>query len=457
MLNRRNFLGSAGAVPLAAIHALDGVEQAGAAEAPASAPLATPAFKDSYEVKPDINSDLKAHGTIFERRIHKVGENVYSAVGWSGCNTIMLVGPDGVVIVDTGAEVQSAREVAVELRKISDKPVRAVVYTCFHLDHISGVKGFVSDADVKSGRVAVIAHETFLSNVIRQGRKIAPVLGARTAYNFGVILEGTDIEAMNNGTGPLARKGGKASFIAPTLTFAQTLDITIAGIPMHLVHVPSEAADEVAVFLPESGILLSSEVIPAQHFPALHPLRGEAYRDPVAWYRSIDVLRRFKPVAIVPSHGVPVIGADAVEEVLRNYRDAIQFVHDQTIRQMNKALTPDELRIAELAKRHRLEPARRHVVAIDANEPGRQLRRPLRVAILESLGGNCQHTVSPAHRVGLAPRPFRPRQGRERHGVALEPPEISLIDGAYRLAHGAEEFLHPGLVASEMRRERDGF
>jgi alkyl sulfatase BDS1-like metallo-beta-lactamase superfamily hydrolase len=63
----------------------------------------------------------------------------------------------------------------------------------------------------------------------------------------------------------------------------------------------------------------------------------------MAWYRSIDTLRRFDATALVPAHGLPVIGAENVEEVLRNYRDAIQFVHDQTIRQMNKGLTPDEL------------------------------------------------------------------------------------------------------------------
>src|SRR5262249_23809014 len=130
---------------------------------------------------------------------------------------------------------------------------------------------------------------------------------------------------------------------APTRTFADKLDITIAGVAMKLVHVPSEASDEIAVFLPEMKILFSAEVIPAQTFPTLHPLRGEAYRDPVDWYQSIDTLRRFRAAAMVPSHGLPVLGADHVEEALRNYRDAIQYVHDQTVRDMNRGLTADEL------------------------------------------------------------------------------------------------------------------
>src|SRR5215813_7359319 len=110
MLNRRNFLGSATTLPFA----------------PASSSTTEAAMNRSYDVKAEINPDLKAHGAIFERKIHRIGANVYSAVGWSGCNTIAVIGSDGIIIVDTGTEIQSAQEVAAELRKITDKPVRAI-------------------------------------------------------------------------------------------------------------------------------------------------------------------------------------------------------------------------------------------------------------------------------------------------------------------------------------------
>src|SRR3982074_2095148 len=96
----------------------------------------------SRGVTPGVNPELSAHGAIFERNIHKIVDNVCSAVVWSGCNTIMVVGNDGVIIVDTGDGVQWAREVAAEFRAITDKPVRAVIYTCFHIDHMFGVKAF---------------------------------------------------------------------------------------------------------------------------------------------------------------------------------------------------------------------------------------------------------------------------------------------------------------------------
>src|SRR5262249_22119718 len=76
---------------------------------------------------PGVHPELRANGAMFERTIHKVSDTIYVAVGWSICNTIMVIGGDGVIIVDTGVEVQSAREVAAEFRKITDKPVRAVI------------------------------------------------------------------------------------------------------------------------------------------------------------------------------------------------------------------------------------------------------------------------------------------------------------------------------------------
>src|SRR5215470_15392971 len=142
MLNRRRFLrdGAVGvASPLLATGCGEPFRRRSTTVAPATR---------RHVIRPQINPALEAHGSLFERRIEKVGDNVYVAIGWSICNTIMVVGDRGVIIVDTGNEIQSAREVATEFRRITDKPVRAVIYTCFHSDHINGVKGHVTEGDV---------------------------------------------------------------------------------------------------------------------------------------------------------------------------------------------------------------------------------------------------------------------------------------------------------------------
>jgi alkyl sulfatase BDS1-like metallo-beta-lactamase superfamily hydrolase len=285
---------------------------------------------------------LTEHSKKMEQRVYKIADNVYSAVGYALANSIMIEGRDGIIIVDVTESVDSAKAILSEFRKITDKPVKAVVYTHNHSDHTMGVKAFTSEEDVKAGRVDIFAHETLMDTVISNASVIAPILGLRSAYSFGIALERGPEGSVNEGIGPKLMVGQR-SFIAPTKTFKDSLDIEVAGVKLHLQHAPSETDDEIVVWLADSKVLLTAEVIQGECFPNVHTLRGTKYRDPVNWFKSIDKLRRFGAEHMVPSHGRPVSGKQNIEELLTSYRDAIQYVHDQTIRNMNKGLTPDEL------------------------------------------------------------------------------------------------------------------
>lgn len=291
---------------------------------------------------PAIHPELAAHTDHFAKKVYAIPGGVYSAVGWNLANTILVEGDDGVIIVDVGESTDASRQVAAEFAKITTKPVKAVVYTHFHPDHINGVQAYASAEDVRSGKVEIIAHETLLGNVTRQGALVGPILGVRSGYSFGLLLPAADRAKMNAGIGPIPSLG-RNTFLPPTRTFSDSLDVTIAGVRMQLVHVPSEAPDEIAIYLPEKKVLLSAETIQGPTLPNVHTLRGTKFRDPVPWVRSIDVLRSFEAEHMVPSHGQPVSGVERVEEVLRMTRDGIQFIHDQTVRHMNKGLTPGEL------------------------------------------------------------------------------------------------------------------
>jgi alkyl sulfatase BDS1-like metallo-beta-lactamase superfamily hydrolase len=291
---------------------------------------------------PTIPPRLTEHSKKMEQRVYKIADNVYSAVGYALANSIMIEGRDGIIIVDVTESVDSAKAVLAQFRKITDKPVKAIVYTHNHTDHTMGVKAFTTEEDVKAGRVEIFAHETLMDTVISNASVIAPILGLRSAYSFGIALERGPEGSVNEGIGPKLVIGQR-SFIAPTRTFKDSLDVEVAGVKMHLQHAPSETDDEIVVWLPDSKVLLTAEVIQGECFPNLHTLRGTKYRDPVNWFKSIDRLRGFGAEHMVPSHGRPISGKQKIEELLTSYRDAIQYVHDQTIRNMNKGLTPDEL------------------------------------------------------------------------------------------------------------------
>jgi len=294
------------------------------------------------QTAPTIPARLTEHSKKMEQRVYKVADNVYSAVGYALGNSIMIEGRDGIVIVDVTESVEAAKAILAEFRKITNKPVKAIVYTHNHTDHTLGVKAFTTEEDVRAGRVDIYAHDSLMDAVIRNASVIAPILGLRSAYSFGIALERGPEGAVNEGIGPKLSLGQR-SFISPTKTFKDSLDIQVAGLKLHLQHAPSETDDEIVIWLPENRVLLTAEVIQGECFPNLHTLRGTKYRDPVNWFKSIDLLRRFRAEHMVPSHGRPMTGKDSIEELLTSYRDAIQYVHDQTIRNMNRGLTPDEL------------------------------------------------------------------------------------------------------------------
>lgn len=292
---------------------------------------------------PTAPAELIEHSRKMEKNIYHVTDNYYLAVGYGIANTHLIVGVDGVVIIDPVECVLKCREINEDFRKITDKPVKAVIYTHNHADHIWGVKGFVSEEEVRSGKCMIIAHETMLPNfIVTATGGIGTILAVRSSYSFGNYLELGPEGRINNGIGPdiLIKE---TSFIAPTTTVKDELDLEISGIKMHIFWVPSECDDEIAVWFPNMDLLCTAEVIQGETFPNLHTIRGTRYRDPRQWYKSIDVLRGYNAEYMAPSHGRPVKGKDNVSDVLTSYRDAIQFVHNQTIRYMNEGYTADEL------------------------------------------------------------------------------------------------------------------
>lgn len=294
---------------------------------------------------PTVAAALTAHSQKMTQHVYRTAGNVYSAVGYGLANMTMIEGDDGVIVVDVLESVENARDVMAELRTLTTKPVKAVVYTHNHYDHVMGAEAVVDPTDVAAGRVPIYAHRKMMQGLLNQLSVVGEAIGLRSMYTFGAFLDHGADGTVNEGIGP-ALFAGTTGFIPPTVTFDDELDLTIAGVHLKLIYAPSETDDEIVVWLPEKRLLQSAEVIQGETYPNLYTIRGTTYRDPVQWYRTIDRLRALEPAYLVPSHGRPVEGAAEVAALLTAYRDAIQFTHDQTVRLINKGYTPDEIAAA---------------------------------------------------------------------------------------------------------------
>lgn len=320
----------------------------------------------------DLESDVHSKGSVPPGLTYKV----YSAVGYDIANSIMLVGPDkGIVIVDTLGDQETVEQQLIsEWRKklslgpTEKLPVRAIIYTHNHLDHIGGVNGYLHEADkpacpvenaenagqdgsytARGDCVEVIGQANIIDGVAATATISGDMINPRSAYMYGNGLPGGPVNA---GIGPQVN-GGTSGFRLPSRSFTNRLNLSAAGMNMQVIYVPSETNDELVVFIPDalnggadsngSGLLLSAEVIQGPSFPNLYSLRGTSYRSAAVWFHSVDKLRALNSWCMVPSHGPPLCGPNNVALLLRNFRDAIEFTHDQAVRLFNMGYTPDEL------------------------------------------------------------------------------------------------------------------
>lgn len=285
-----------------------------------------------------VHPILTKHGRKMDQAVIQVDDNVYLAYGFGLDTPVMIEGDDGIIIVDPGESVQMAEAAKAQFRQITDKPVKAIIYSHNHIDHISGVRAWTNDEEVASGKVKIIAQDGLTAAVANWSSNLGTLFGHRTSYTGAKHVEEGEHGTVNDGLGPRFMQGD-ISFIEPNLTFKDRLDITISGVKMEIVNVPSETKDEIVVYLPEQKILHAAEVLQGENFPNLHTIRGTKFRDPSMWFKGIDIMRQFDTEVMINSHGRPVEGKEAVANVLTAYRDAIQYTHDQTIRYMNKGMT----------------------------------------------------------------------------------------------------------------------
>ncbi len=295
------------------------------------------------EIQPSAHPELAAQMALYETpRIITTLGHIHTAHCYTGSNCTLIEGEDACILVDTLSGELPGDDAAAAFQAITDKPIKAVIVTHFHPDHVSGIFSFVSEEDIWSGAVEVIGQRELTDNLLRDGGILAPIRNRRGPFQFGAHLDYGVTGGYGSAIGAPPRRG-KSGFVDPTRTFESLLELEIAGIKLQVIHVPSETDDQSVVWLPEEKVLISADAIQGMTFPNIYALRGTQFRNPMQWAKGMDTLRQLNADILIPHHGPTVEGADAVEELLCAYRDAIQYLHDQSVRWINQGFTWDEL------------------------------------------------------------------------------------------------------------------
>jgi alkyl sulfatase BDS1-like metallo-beta-lactamase superfamily hydrolase len=279
--------------------------------------------------------------------LFKVTDRVYQLRGFDISNMTVLEGDDGLILIDplTTAEVARAA-LALYFAQRPQNPIAAVIYTHSHVDHYGGVRGVIDEAEVKAGRIEVIAPAGFMEAISGENVLAGLPMMRRAQFQFGHLLPRGPRGQVDAGLGKAIARG-TPGLIAPTRTIERPVEEhAIAGLRIVFQLAPeTEAPAEMHMFYPELGVLNMAE----NACPLLHnfiPLRGAVARDPRIWAKYIgDAIEMYAPQAdvLIGQHHWPTWGREAILDHLEAQRDLYKHIHDQTLRLMNRGWRPAEI------------------------------------------------------------------------------------------------------------------
>lgn len=261
-----------------------------------------------------------AHKAFAQQGLTKIADNVYSYVDIKGsspqnsfgANAGIIIGKDGIVVVDTLISAKEAQRFINDIRKISDKPIKYVVNTHYHLDHAFG------NAEFEKLGAIIISHVNDDQNLRKNGES---VLKNPKAYG----LSESDIEG---------------TVIAyPALTFTDRMGIDLKDQKIELIYAGSAHTNgSIIVYLPDKKILFAGDIL----FTGYHPFLAEG--DIKSWLKALDYIMTMDAATVIPGHG-PVSNKKDIAE-MKNYLIAF----DKNAKKLSAKSKDVELIFSELKK-----------------------------------------------------------------------------------------------------------
>ena len=252
--------------------------------------------------------------------------------------------PDGSVVIDTGLFTSAARMREL-LLGVSDLPVKYLILTHAHPDHVGGAPLWIADG------VPVIAGRFFRLRHLEH-RRLGRYRGRRASVLWSNVTGGGRSRGTASGQPQRLRDIPviESDLIEPDIVVDDSYTFTLGGVRFEVIWLNgAEGPDAIGVWLPERKVIFIGDAFGPNWFPNLFTLRGENLRDAFATTEAIDRVLALEPeVMLTGHHGQfrspqadsnplgPLSGREAIRDALTRTRDAIRYVHDATVAGMNE-------------------------------------------------------------------------------------------------------------------------
>jgi linear primary-alkylsulfatase len=274
-------------------------------------------------------------------------DKIYQVRGYDLSNISFIQGDTGWIVFDPLVSKETAAAALAFINeKLGERPVVAVVYSHSHVDHFGGVRGVVDEADVRSGKVKVIAPEGFMEEAISENIYAGNAMTRRAFFQYGVLLKRGPFGHVDQSIGKNT-SAGNSGVIAPNITITDDLqDLTVDGVKMVFQNTPgTEAPAEMNTWFPDWKAFWGAENITGT-IHNIYTLRGAKVRDALKWSKDINAaLYLFGQEAEVmfASHSWPRWGNARVQEVMRAQRDTYANLNNGVLNLANQGVTINEI------------------------------------------------------------------------------------------------------------------
>lgn len=250
----------------------------------------------------------------------RINDAIFQATGFG--NTTMVATPAGNVIIDTSLIVNASRHKRL-LKAEDDGPVKYIILTHAHGDHIGGVNAW------REEDTEIIAQDEHYEFVNYQNR-LKGLFSQRNAAQFPSlnVVQLSELEIAEG----VDNFGVK---IVPTIMFEEEYNFELGGVEFNVLHTPGETYDHLSVWVPKYRAAFVGDNFYTS-FPNMYTLRGTKPRWALDYVDSINRILALEPEILIPSHGDAIIGEQQIQRELIRYRDAILYVHDKTVLGMNQ-------------------------------------------------------------------------------------------------------------------------
>ncbi len=280
--------------------------------------------------------------------LYEVIPGIYQVRGFDLADISFVRGKTGWIVIDPLTAAETARAAVKLFQEHVGKglPITAVIYSHSHGDHWGGVRGIVDEADVRAGKVQIIAPRDFMQHTISENVYAGNAMNRRLFYQYGVLLPASPYGHVGQGLG-MNIAAGTAGLIPPTRVIEKDIEeFEVDGVKMVFQNTPNtEAPSNMNTYIPGMKALWMAENVTGT-LHNIYTLRGAPVRDPLNWSKYISrALYMYGQEAEVmfASHHWPRWGNARIQEVLRGQRDLYANMNNQVLHLANQGVTINEI------------------------------------------------------------------------------------------------------------------